>query len=119
MSSLKTERQQSHAKFLTETENSILQLKASSLEYRSWTTDLYSDFCDALFYSKFEECNRSYFKAITNNFDDLLTTFNIMQWDIVSGKKIIPNIPKDFNGISVTVEDNEASNPIKSIKQTG
>lgn len=63
-------------------------MKVSTLEYRSWTTDLYKDFCDALFFSRFEECNKDFYKYIAQDFGDLLQRFIDIKWDILSAKKM-------------------------------
>ena len=115
---LKKEAKSVHSKFLFDTEKKILDMKVSTLEYRSWTTDLYKDFCDALFFSRFEECNKDFYKVIAQSFEDLLKRFIKIEWDIISAKKLFPS-PIDFNEYPINIEDKveNKAKPIQTIKK--
>ena len=103
---MKKNRTKAHSEFLSSTEMKILNMKISTLEYRSWTTDLYSIFCDALFYSKFKECDKNFYKAISGSFFNLLESLNNIPWDIVIGRRTEKPI-RPFNGREIFIEDSE------------
>ena len=111
-------RQKYYFQFLTNTEKKVLDLKISTLEYRSWTTDLYNDFCNAIFYSKFVECDKDFYMSIAGTFSTLIKHINEFPWDVVSGAKTKEGKSK-FKGNTILIEDSKDRKPIESIKSEG
>ena len=107
-------RQKYYYQFLTSTEKKILDLKVSTLEYRSWTTDLYNDFCNAKFYSKFEECKKGFYMSIAGPFSTLIEHIINFPWDIISGAKT--ELKSKFKGNNIFIQDRKT---IETIKKEG
>ena len=117
LAEIEKEAKLSHSQLLFDIENKILDMKVNTLEYRSWTTDLYKDFCDGLFFSRFEKCDKDFYRAIAQNFVDLLKRFIGIKWEMISAKKLSP-LPIKFNNFPIYIEDNMSTKPFKRNIQT-
>ena len=101
-------------------EKHLLDIRFSGLEYQSWTTDLYKDYCDALFYIRFEECSKMYYKAFAEESSDFFRNlFDEMNWDKINSQTLFPTLPKSFNSLPILIGDNESKNLIETIKKVG
>lgn len=58
-------------------------MKEASMTQRSMISVLYQDFCQALFYHKFEDCTKDNFPLMSDDFSSLLSKLNNLQWDSV------------------------------------
>ena len=65
-------------------------LKSNSINLRSMFYLLFTDYCDALFYFGFEECNTDIIPVMADDFETLLSKLNDLRWDIISNVNNIP-----------------------------
>ena len=94
-------------------------MKSSSIEYRSWTIDIYKDYCDALFYIRFEECGKIFYNAIAEDPSDFITSLDEIMWEKIDSKKLFPSSPKSFNSLPIVIGDSASKHLIETIKKVG
>ena len=121
------ERQNSFDQLQYQTEKKIYDMKITSMDYRSWTIDLYNDYCNSLFFNRFEECEKSTFlKSLTQDFQQVLMELGNTITKVIDAKKIIVHDaenrqykPKSIRGFQFHIEDNDLAKPIEDLKTYG
>ena len=71
-------------------------MKETSMTQRSMIFVLYQDYCQALFYHKFEDCRSEDFPLMSDDFSSLLIKLNSLQWDAIEDINSLNPRPAPF-----------------------
>ena len=72
-------------------------MKEASMTQRSMISVLYQDFCQALFYHKFEDCSKDNFPLMSDDFSSLLSKLNNLEWDGVQDLNALQPMKNKFS----------------------
>ena len=113
---MKQKRCEDNYQLVFQVERDIHNARIESLVYRSWIIDLYEEYCTALFYIQFEECENSFYSVITQNDMSVLSSLAKLEWDaIVENAAYKP--PTYFKEVEINIEDGVHGTPIADFKQ--
>ena len=113
---MKQNRLQNNIKLVYQVESDLHAVKMASLVYRSWIIDLYEEYCTALFYIKFKECEKDFYSSLMNDFKDVLSKLIGLVWESIVANSINPP-PIDFDMEPVFIQDGKNSSPIEDFKR--
>ena len=107
-------------KSITDLDEATLSAHVDTLSLRSMLIDLYNDFCDGLFFNKFEWCSTGFYLDMTKDLNTILNRLFHLDWYLVKSRKV-PSVPQDFKKIGVEIIDDEIENitPITDLKKSG
>ena len=82
----------------------VASVHQHSMVQRSLIGNLYTDFCDGLFYFSFTECYKDnlteqYVPTMSEDFGTLLEKLKEIQWDSITSAENLPNLPTPFSDV--------------------
>jgi len=108
----------------------VASVHQHSMVQRSLIGNLYTDFCDGLFYFSFTECYKDnpteqYVPTMSEDFGTLLEKLKEIQWDSITSAENLPNLPTPFSDVSISLMDEHLDGlslmfgPATSFRTTG
>ena len=113
---MKQKRCEDNYELVYQVERDIHNAKMESLIHRSWIIDLYEEYCTALFYIQFEECEMDFYSSITQDDMSVLSKLDDLGWDTIV-QNALYKPPSDFEEVEIFIEDGIDGTPIADFKQ--
>ena len=115
--SMKNSYRNSLEDLITSVEDKSYNLKIASMNQRSMILVLYNDYCDALYFHDFTECDQSNIPAMSDDFDTLLDKLISLEWDVLTNMGNLVPPPQKYKNVPVILQDDgEFRLPIQNFK---